>query len=120
MICATCQKTETTKCCSQCGKVNYCSRECQKSDWLRHKDECLSLVGINNKEALFKFAKNWIFETVNLPEVQENAIKFMTEKKESIIFMFEVRDYELFKLLRNRTSFSVFPRSSLPCLISQN
>lgn len=26
--------------CSRCVKVWYCSRECQKSDWKRHKPEC--------------------------------------------------------------------------------
>ena len=26
--------------CAQCKQANYCSRECQKSDWKRHKDWC--------------------------------------------------------------------------------
>jgi hypothetical protein len=26
--------------CSSCKKVRYCSRECQKADWKRHKEEC--------------------------------------------------------------------------------
>ena len=27
--------------CASCTKVGYCSRRCQMTDWLRHKEECL-------------------------------------------------------------------------------
>lgn len=35
-------KVERSKslCCGRCRSVTYCSRECQKSDWKRHKKEC--------------------------------------------------------------------------------
>ena len=33
-LCASCKK------CSGCGLAAYCSRECQKKDWGRHKAEC--------------------------------------------------------------------------------
>ena len=26
--------------CAKCNHVNYCNRECQKSDWKRHKEYC--------------------------------------------------------------------------------
>lgn len=26
--------------CGRCRLVSYCSRECQKKDWKRHKDSC--------------------------------------------------------------------------------
>ena len=26
--------------CSRCKKVNYCSKECQRSDWKQHKKQC--------------------------------------------------------------------------------
>ena len=26
--------------CSRCKKVNYCSNECQQSDWKKHKKQC--------------------------------------------------------------------------------
>ena len=29
-------------CCSQCKLVNYCSKEHQREDWVRHKPECLA------------------------------------------------------------------------------
>ena len=36
-----CFKRENLKKCVQCGKVSYCSKECQKSDWKsRHKAMC--------------------------------------------------------------------------------
>ncbi len=39
--CAHCKKSGLKfKHCSACKSVYYCSRECQKSDWKRHKKEC--------------------------------------------------------------------------------
>jgi len=35
--CSVCQ-VETTKRCSCCNKVYYCSLECQKTDWKKHRD----------------------------------------------------------------------------------
>ena len=32
------------KSCSGCRSVNYCSRACQKMDWLRHKGYCYGYV----------------------------------------------------------------------------
>ncbi|KAH3745501.1 hypothetical protein Pelo_13110 [Pelomyxa schiedti] len=37
--CTVCNKP-TTKQCSVCGKVRYCSKECQKKDWPAHKLVC--------------------------------------------------------------------------------
>jgi len=37
--CETCRKI-TTKPCKGCKKVYYCSIECQKKDWQRHKQDC--------------------------------------------------------------------------------
>lgn len=38
-LCKVCSKKSTLKC-GQCGKVSYCSRECQFKDWPRHKANC--------------------------------------------------------------------------------
>jgi hypothetical protein len=35
-----CLKTNATKCCSKCKIVYYCSKNCQKKDWLIHKLVC--------------------------------------------------------------------------------
>jgi hypothetical protein len=43
-----CQKVramgEKRKVCSKCSRVTYCSRECQKADWRRHKSSCFEGV----------------------------------------------------------------------------
>jgi hypothetical protein len=38
-FCAVCLKTSTKRC-NACGKVRYCSRECQKIHWKTHKKQC--------------------------------------------------------------------------------
>ena len=38
-LCRVCSKKARIKC-DQCGKVSYCSRECQFKDWNRHKGNC--------------------------------------------------------------------------------
>lgn len=45
--CATCGKAESLvgrlKKCAVCHKTHYCSRECQKADWKKHKKICKTL-----------------------------------------------------------------------------
>ena len=38
-LCKVCSKKSRFKC-DQCGKIAYCSRECQFKDWNRHKNNC--------------------------------------------------------------------------------
>ena len=44
--CELCSKTKIStgnslRSCSRCMSVHYCSTECQKSDWARHKTSCV-------------------------------------------------------------------------------
>lgn len=34
------QKNADLKCCKECHKIKYCSRECQRVDWKTHKTNC--------------------------------------------------------------------------------
>jgi hypothetical protein len=42
--CQSCHQVFGKKRCSQCKCIYYCSQECQKKDWFRHKTECHLLV----------------------------------------------------------------------------
>jgi hypothetical protein len=33
-------KKQKLKVCGKCGQVKYCNKECQRSDWKKHKLEC--------------------------------------------------------------------------------
>ena len=119
MSCANCKKDASTKLCGQCGKAIYCSKDCQKVDWGRHKVECPTLVGLDKDENVVTFAKHWLGETSKLPEVANKARRWLETRKESAIFAFEIFDYEIFKLLRTQLKYSSIPQSALPLLISQ-
>jgi len=41
-LCYVCGAQTKSKC-KRCGVLHYCSKECQKSDWPRHKLNCVSL-----------------------------------------------------------------------------
>lgn len=36
--------------CARCGRVNYCSKECQKKDWKFHKRDCAPFKESTNNE----------------------------------------------------------------------
>ncbi len=40
------RKAERSKmlCCTRCGAANYCSIECQKNDWKKHKEICANIA----------------------------------------------------------------------------
>lgn len=35
--------------CSACGLVKYCSRECQRKDWEKHKEACKNLCSLKKQ-----------------------------------------------------------------------
>ena len=42
--CFKCEKfTQDPRRCSRCHRMRYCSAECQRADWIRHKSNCSSL-----------------------------------------------------------------------------
>ena len=45
--CKLCSKIGEYKC-SKCGKVIYCSIECQLKDWVNHKNNCININNKNN------------------------------------------------------------------------
>lgn len=56
-VCASCGQPATTKC-SQCKRVAYCSRACQKQDWKNHKPSCSKPQGTPAAGALDPFS--WV------------------------------------------------------------
>lgn len=41
-ICERCEKTgQSFPRCSRCKEVYYCSQDCQRKDWSKHKKECV-------------------------------------------------------------------------------
>jgi hypothetical protein len=43
VICASCLKRQGTMArCGQCHITRYCSKDCQKKDWVKHKQMCFS------------------------------------------------------------------------------
>lgn len=48
--CHKCEDEEKLKRCSRCKKILYCSKECQKEDWKKHKIECDKIIELKEKE----------------------------------------------------------------------
>jgi MYND finger len=39
-VCVSCNATKAQYSCARCGRQTYCSQQCQKDDWVRHKPLC--------------------------------------------------------------------------------
>lgn len=53
-----CFKTENLRACSVCNTVKYCSAECQRLDWPKHKKHCARLAAERkDKEKIARMAK---------------------------------------------------------------
>ncbi|CAD7971426.1 unnamed protein product [Amoebophrya sp. A25] len=100
--CVNCEKTETLntelKNCSRCKTVEYCSRECQKADWPRHKYICRErkmglapVVGptmssdagstevLDEREEAWKMLERIAAETEHDPEIRSDADIYLEE-----------------------------------------
>lgn len=79
-----CNKQETYinefKRCSACKITFYCSKECQRKDWDRHKQECHKICGNEQIECYNYLKENCTNENVNrLKRIIQKAIKFYGE-----------------------------------------
>mmetsp|Transcript_20515 Transcript_20515/g.43364 ORF Transcript_20515/g.43364 Transcript_20515/m.43364 type:complete len:143 (+) Transcript_20515:93-521(+) len=103
-VCQVCQK-EASKRCSRCNQAWYCSAECQKNDWKKHKSVCNSAFQTNQYE-LHKQAFDTIIEKYNLKTAKKSneiaelltngtdgvnagkfADKFGMEVQEAVVFL---------------------------------
>ncbi|GBC02154.1 hypothetical protein RclHR1_04480018 [Rhizophagus clarus] len=73
-VCSRCGKTSIVEAgggiCSKCKSVFYCSRDCQKEDWKRHKKECNFNPATTTKSTSSRLA-DVITETNN--EIKDNS-----------------------------------------------
>ncbi|KAH9932755.1 ankyrin [Epithele typhae] len=50
--CGACRKQGEVKFCSKCHAAQYCSKECQRADWPRHKNKCVPFTEANSVTVL--------------------------------------------------------------------
>lgn len=65
--CSICDK-ETTKRCSRCKAVYYCSTECQSKDWHNHNEMCKRFKYVQDVKKLMKLFKEY------LPQIDKDMI----------------------------------------------
>jgi hypothetical protein len=86
MSCFVCDK-KTTSCCVNCKQIHYCSRECQKNNWLIHKKECAELSASSK---LFEVIKSAIGDEINaaisLGDVEINITESWEEFSTNMYF----------------------------------
>ena len=93
--------------CSKCGKVAYCSRECQFKDWINHKKNCINFNNNNsNKKSPISLNKKVIFKNNN--NIISNQNKNINEKKEGKSNKSRniSNDFDYNKKKKNKTNFS--------------
>ncbi len=68
--CAACLRPGATRRCGRCGKASYCSKDCQRTDWARHKKTCLG-----RDDALNAPIQSLTSELSNVFRLGEDALK---------------------------------------------
>lgn len=56
--CSNCHMNNGSKRCSNCKIVHYCSVECQKADWINHKQACIHLDKNSRLKSILDELKN--------------------------------------------------------------
>jgi len=71
-ICSSCGKEEVgMRCCGRCKSLYYCSKECQKEDWISHKRLCQKLDGLSEGLKNQSIEMGKVLVEVELPVLEE-------------------------------------------------
>lgn len=52
-LCWGCGEKKKVRCCAGCRLGRFCSQQCQKENWKKHRDHCRFLTRINNAWELY-------------------------------------------------------------------
>ena len=84
--CALCGVNSTTtklSNCSACHKILYCSGECQRADWKKHKPLCKLII--KDKKRMHDDAKKQPLETKTPQELTEMMLQAVDESNKSMV-----------------------------------
>jgi splicing suppressor protein 51 len=100
--CANCAKTKSDsginlKRCAKCQTTHYCSRECQKSDWKKHKRVCASNAAYANfspsMSASATQPRKGLSVAIDKPFHQLNAKTWLHERPEQDVYKLLIDTY---------------------------
>lgn len=104
--CCTCGKIEPKQlCCGRCRSTSYCSLECQKSDWPRHKKHCG--VKITASEIRDQFTKLW---TQLQPQLIQTAVFKSLKPCDGVLI--KIDDFQRF-MQEHKICFEIHPRTTI-------
>jgi len=88
--CLSCGKEGKLLACTQCKTAKYCSRDCQKEDWKRHKKWCKIALQIPLDSAFLQANPHNRDIFMNMDQVLEYAGSYMKNLKHMHIYIPEV------------------------------